>query len=277
MTGAAGMERATAAASVNAVERRPAATPAVERPPRAAAAAALYRLLVVTLREPDAELVRALEAGELGAEVRTGLQGLAADTPAGKASRASSEAPREGDRGGALPGPQGRARTRAVVTAWEQAAVAAAEVEPCRLLEDLQAEHARLFTGPGRTGVPAYESQLREPPRADGRGALGGAVADAVLAAYREHGVGLVGRGREQPDYFLTEIEFLRVLTVRMAAAERAGDVVDVTRLAAAAARFRSEHTGQWLPALAALIGRATDQPSYRAAALLLSAVSGAD
>jgi putative dimethyl sulfoxide reductase chaperone len=211
-----------------------------ERHGRAAlGGAAVYGALSLGFSEPDAALLQGLLDGGLLGALRE-----------------------------ALNGPDG----------WEDCAAAARAVEECAAaalladttLEELRADYARLFTGPGTPAVACYESEYLEPPRADGRGRLGGVVASAVEAAYLQAGVTTAAGRREPPDFVAVELEFLYVLYGREAEAWAAGDAAEARRLRSASERFLADHAQRWLPAFAGAVQTDSRHPFYAALSGLL-------
>lgn len=182
--------------------------------------AAVYGALSLGFSEPDAALLQGLLDGDLQGALREALEGL---------------------------------------DGWQDCAAAARVVEECAAaalsadttLEELRAEYARLFTGPGRPAVACYESEYLEQPRSDGRGRLGGVVASAVEAAYRLEDVATAAGRREPPDFVAVELEFLYVLRGREAEAWAAGEAEEARRLHSASERFLADHAQRWLPAFA--------------------------
>jgi putative dimethyl sulfoxide reductase chaperone len=207
--------------------------------------AAAYRALARGFGEPDEALLEALSSGSFTGELGEAIGGLVV--------------------------PQACFGAVQDIVRWAAQASAA----PKAALESLRVEYARLFTGPGRPAVAAYESEYLEPPRADGRGRLGGAVAAAVEAAYAREGIATAAGRREPPDFVTVELEFLYVLNVREAEAWAAGDGEEARRLSSACERFHEEHARRWLPALADAVGAESSHPFYSALADLLGYVVG--
>jgi TorA maturation chaperone TorD len=138
------------------------------------------------------------------------------------------------------------------------------------MLEELRAEYARLFTGPGTPAVACYESEYLERPRADGRGRLGGAVTASVEAAYLRDGVATTAGRCAPPDFVAVELEFLYILTIRESEAWAAGDAAEARRLHSSSERFLSEHAQRWLPAFAGAARAESRHPFYGALSGLL-------
>jgi DMSO reductase family type II enzyme chaperone len=198
--------------------------------------AAVYRALSLGFSEPDETLVQALVDGDLAGELRDAVDGLGAGEDCAAAAREV-----------------------------ERCAAAAAGARVGDVLRDLQAEYARLFTGPGRPAVACYESEYLEQPRADGRGRLGGLVAGAVESAYLRESVTIAAVRREPPDFVAVELEFLYVLHSREAEAWAAGDEARARRLHLASEQFLEEHAQRWLPAFAGAARAESRRPFYAA------------
>ena len=196
--------------------------------------AAVYHALALGFGEPSADLVDALESGELVAALREAVAWLGAGA-------ASFEPALAGLAGG-------------------HAALAV-----------LATEHARLFTGPGRPAVGCYASQyLDAEPGWPAR--LNGTAAAWAAAAYAAAGVALADGARELPDHALIELEFLYHLCRREERAWTAGDAAEADRLHGLLDRFVGEHAGLWLPGFAAAVRVAATTGPYAALADLLVA-----
>ena len=211
-----------------------------ERHGRAArGGAAVYRTLSFGFGEPDAALLQGLVDGDLQGALREALDGLNGFQACAAAARAVLKC-------------------------------AAAAGSTAAAFEELRAEYARLFTGPGTPAVACYESEYLEPPRADRRGRLGGAVAASVEAAYLRDGVATAAGRREPPDFVAVELEFLYNLAIREAGAWAAGDAAEARRLRSSSERFLTEHARRWLPAFARAAQVGSRHPFYVALSGLL-------
>lgn len=113
-------------------------------------------------------------------------------------------------------------------------------------LEELRAEHARLFVGPANPPCLPYESVYRDGD--DGPGQVLGPSTHDVVNWYREYGVGLDPDWSDLPDHLATELEFVAVLLDR-------GEVE-------ACERFLDEHPRQWFEDFAAAV-RSSDPPAF--------------
>jgi len=113
-------------------------------------------------------------------------------------------------------------------------------------LEELRAEHARLFVGPADPPCPPYESVYRDGDGGPGQ-VLGPSTRD-VVSWYREYGVGLEPDWSDLPDHLATELEFAAVLLDR-------GEPE-------ACERFLDEHPRQWFDDFASAV-RASDPSAF--------------
>lgn len=119
-------------------------------------------------------------------------------------------------------------------------------------LNDLRAEHARLFVGPAAPPCPPYESVYRDGEGGDPGKVLGPST-HAVVGWYRQYGLGLDPDWPDLPDHVATELEFVAHLLDE--------------GLIAACERFLEEHPRQWLDAFTAQVEAETDEPHYEALA----------
>jgi putative dimethyl sulfoxide reductase chaperone len=142
----------------------------------------------------------------------------------------------------------------------------------CPPLSELAAEHARLFTGPGRVAVDRFASQYLDEPSPDGRPRLYGPATDAALAVYQAEGLGLRTCLHEPGDDIATELEFLAWLCSREEQQWIDGSTEEALRLRRTSDRFLREHCATWWPAFAEAVLAQTRTPIYRGLARLLAA-----
>jgi len=132
----------------------------------------------------------------------------------------------------------------------------------------LRVEHARLFTGPGRSAVRCYASQyLDANTRAD---RVNTAAADFAAAAYRSEGVAPAEACGELPDHVTLELEFLYHLCRREEAAWEQGDAAEARRLRRVFDAFLRDHAASWLPEFARELRATGEGGLYIALAELL-------
>ena len=127
-------------------------------------------------------------------------------------------------------------------------------------LDDLARDYARLFLGPIETLAPPYGSVWLSGPRA-----LMDDTTLAVQALYEEAGYELAEDFRELPDHVAAELEFLYVLSFRVARALANGpDEGQASASRTLRQRLLAEHLSRWLPPFAAAIDRGADTAFYR-------------
>lgn len=148
------------------------------------------------------------------------------------------------------------------------------------LLRELEVEHARLFTVPGPSYVPPYQSlycdgdgedskaRPRKRNRFDKR-QLWGDSAVAAQRVYREAGLLVRGELPEIPDHIALELQFMHHLCSREAQALNG----DRTEIASESVRlqkaFLENQLLPWVERFCQAASRATDHPFYRAMAAL--------
>ena len=137
------------------------------------------------------------------------------------------------------------------------------------VLHELRVEHARLFTGPGRPEVGAFESEHLDRD-GDGPGRLDGPSSRRVAAWYRAAGFARAAAHHDLPDHVATELEFLHALARDEAARRREGRIDDASELRRVTDRFLREHAGRWMPEFGRAALAATTNPFYRSLAGLL-------
>ena len=205
--------------------------------------AAVYEVLTYGFNEPTVGLVEALADGQMTAMLKEAAAWLGADADVYAA---------------ALDSLSGAAASIAT-----QGAAAA--------LGDVQVEHARLFTGPGRTAVKCYASEYLDADQS-GKARLNGPAALFAAAAYEAEGATPVGSRGELPDHATVELEFLYHLCRREEQAWAAGDQSEALRLRRTLDTFLRTHAGAWLPAFAEEVRTSTRLAFYSGMAELLSA-----
>ena len=132
------------------------------------------------------------------------------------------------------------------------------------ILRDLRVEHARLFTGPGRPDVSAYETGYVD-VETTGPSRLYGPATAAVARWYRSFGLEKSEGTNEFPDYVATEFEFLYALAKREATARLDGREEEARMLRRETDRFLREHPARWIPAFAAAVRAAKANRVYAA------------
>lgn len=156
---------------------------------------------------------------------------------------------------------QARCQALFSVPAW---AGALAEAVAGESLEDLQAEHIRLFVN-AYGGAPClpYESVYSE-------GRVLGETAQAAAFLYAQWGVEETG---EMPDHAAVELAFAAQLA-RLRLVLEAGEDRELAEQALEA--FERDHLRVWLPVLAADLQAAAELAFYRFLGVALRAVFGA-
>ena len=155
---------------------------------------------------------------------------------------------------------QARSQALAAIDPWARAMVDALRGET---LEDLQAEHIRLFVN-AYGGAPClpYESVYAE-------GRVLGEVSQAVAGLYAQWGV---EETNEMPDHAAVELAFAAQLArLRQVLEER--EDRDLARQALD--EFERDHLQAWLPGLAADLRGAADLAFYQALGAALQANFG--
>lgn len=135
-------------------------------------------------------------------------------------------------------------------------------------LRALRVEHARLFTGPGRPAVRAFETEYVDAEEL-GPGRLNGPATSAVAAWYREFGLERAETHRDLPDFVATEFEFIYALARAEAAARLDGREDEARRLRRETDRFLREHPARWVPAFCQAVLDVDAHPVYAAFAQL--------
>ena len=131
-------------------------------------------------------------------------------------------------------------------------------------VEDIAADHARLFVGPGRVVAPPYESVHRSY-----EGLLFDEETLAVRAWYRRYGLSAPREGREPDDHMGLELEFLATLLGAALEAIDEDDDHDAAVFAQGARDFLDEHVRQWAPTFFGIVLEQAATHFYRGVAHL--------
>ncbi len=140
-----------------------------------------------------------------------------------------------------------------------------------QLRERLARDYARLFLAPP-THIPPYQSffvgGLHEgedtfEPRLQGK------AAEEVQAFYRDHGMAFPENSSIFPDHVGVELEALRWLSEREAAAASDGDTAQVLRCRQIAGTFLREQILRWVPLLCDAVVEKSPSPFYAVVAQL--------
>jgi len=159
----------------------------------------------------------------------------------------------------------------AALTSLSGAASSTAGQGVAAALHDVQVEHARLFTGPGRTAVKCYASEYLDAGHG-GKARLNGPAATFAATAYEAEGATLVASHGELPDHATMELEFLYHLCRREERAWAVKEDGEALRLRRALDGFLRDHACAWLPSFAAAVRGATRLAFFSGMADLLSA-----
>ena len=131
-------------------------------------------------------------------------------------------------------------------------------------VETLLLDYSRLFLGPFGVLAKPYGSIYLD---------SGKQVMDASTIAacelYQEGGFDVDESFREAPDHVAVELEFLYLLTHRIATASASGDMAERDRLAAVKRRFLDGHLGQWVGSFADNVEQGAETAFYRRLASL--------
>ena len=202
--------------------------------------ASVYAALSVGFYLPDAALVWEVREGAFGSRISAAVRWLGPD---------------------AAPYDRPLADLEAVARAMRPQT-------PDVILRELRVDHARLFTGPGRPAVPAFESQYTDAE--DGVGPLHGPTTSQVAAWYRNAGLERAAGHNDLPDYVATELEFLYALAHGESEARSEGRQEEARELRRETDRFLRAHPGRWMTRFAGAVLAAAPHPFYGALALLL-------
>ena len=167
------------------------------------------------------------------------------------------------------------------MAALDAAARRAAAAEPADTLEEVRAEHTRLFLGPRKALVSPYESVWCDRDPDSGAPIVRGPSTVEVERMYAEHGLGRADAHHDLPDHVATEMEFLHFLCREEAAAWSQGDGERAKELRQAESAFLERHLARFAPALCERVAAETTLDLYRALAgiltVFLSVEAGAD
>lgn len=136
-------------------------------------------------------------------------------------------------------------------------------------LLDLEVEFTRLTVGPLEIPAMPYASFYLSPTRS--------LMTDETLDVrrrYLEAGVAVRELNRTPDDHLGVELEFLHFLTLQAAQAEASGEKAARDQALACRQAFLSEHAARWMPAFADAFAGATQEPAFRAVAVLVRTVA---
>jgi TorA maturation chaperone TorD len=119
--------------------------------------------------------------------------------------------------------------------------------------ELLQREHTRLFDGP--VACPVNETAYVRRDK--------GVIISDICGFYRAFGFAPDGSTGEKADHLVCELEFVAVLLVMVAEAQRAGAHERAAVAHDAARTFLEEHLGEWLGPFCRRLLATTDLPCY--------------
>lgn len=146
----------------------------------------------------------------------------------------------------------------------EVLSAATARADPITVTDDLAAEYAALFQGPGRALVPAYECQWTDSDQAT---LFIAPTTAAVESAYRA--AGLEVGSREPADSMSCEWEFVGLLARRES--QSTGPAAAVWR--SQRLEFVAEHLAGWAAPFARAVESATEQGVYAALARITARI----
>ena len=139
------------------------------------------------------------------------------------------------------------------------------------VLHELRVEHARLYTGPGRPAVPAFESEYLDSSDGEASGPLNGTSTARVARWLRESGFGPAAGHRDLPDHVATELEFLHALALDESSLRIEGRSDEAAGRRREVDRFLREHAGRWMPEFARRTLAADPHPFYRSMVAVLA------
>lgn len=134
-------------------------------------------------------------------------------------------------------------------------------------LQDLQAEHRRVFGHLISQECPPYETQYGCSHIFQQAQMLGD-----IAAFYRAFGLEVAEQAKERLDHIAVELEFMHVLTYKEAYAMRHHGPEKARVCREAQRTFLDEHLGRWAPVFARRLGRKAGSGFYKALAELASA-----
>ena len=131
-------------------------------------------------------------------------------------------------------------------------------------IEELQVEFTRLFIGPYAMLAPPYESVYRSE-----EGTLMGRSTLNILELYKKSGFDLVGDYHDAPDHITTELEFLYVLSIKVAVSRMYDEPDRKEPYDELLKSLLIDHLNHWVPALTSHMKQKTESDFYKALATL--------
>jgi TorA maturation chaperone TorD len=129
------------------------------------------------------------------------------------------------------------------------------------LLDDLALEYTRLFVGPGKH-IPPSEGAQRE-------GALWGKSTSHVASFVETCGFQYRPEFNDLPDHISVELEFMREVTLREAAAWKEQDRSAARHWLQIESNFIGKHLSRWVPRFCEKISQEAESSFYREMAVL--------
>jgi TorA maturation chaperone TorD len=148
-----------------------------------------------------------------------------------------------------------------VRTALEEVALSLRDVMP----EELEAAHRSAFSHVHSADCPAFEDDY-----AEGNLWLRSHQLADIAGFYRAFGV---THRSERPDHVAVELEFLHLVSYKLARALGSGEAEHAEVCARAEDRFLRDHALRWMPGFAARLTRVSPAGPYRSIAALLAAL----
>lgn len=138
--------------------------------------------------------------------------------------------------------------------------------DKARLSEDLGVDRTRLYRGvaKGYGPPPPYEMVWSS------KSANDTSVLQIVAKRYYEQGLAQSPEAKERLDYIAIELDFVRELALREAAAWQSGDTEDAVKYLTAQKEFMSQHIGDWVPAFIAKALEYAETDFYKGHLLML-------
>lgn len=134
-------------------------------------------------------------------------------------------------------------------------------------LTELAVDYVRTFIG---HGIDAYSAAYPfESVYTSEKRLMMQEARDEVLAIYRSEGIDKSPAWREGEDHVALELEFMKTMALRTAAALRDGDMEMVERLLATQRAFLGDHLARWAPLMTRDMRRFSKTGLYRGLASL--------